>query len=228
MQLHAHVCLRRVLGLRRPGRVRLRRVSALLLVTLGALRRAPAAPRASTTRTSRRVSVLVVAHNEERVIRERIENLLALDYPTEQARARRRVRFAAAIAPWISSRSTRPRRSARCVYGENRQVRRARRGDPAAHGRDRRAFGRQHDDGTLGALGGSLDGSSDPQVGVVCGKLVLTDPVDRAERRQPVLAVRDVSEALRGQAGRACSAPTAPSTRSGARVSRHQPRHHRR
>ena len=38
------------------------------------------------------VSVIVAAHDEEAVIERRLENLLELDYPPEQARDRRRLR----------------------------------------------------------------------------------------------------------------------------------------
>ena len=59
-------------------------VYPVLLVALGALRRATAAPRESNDADLPSVSVLVVAHNEESVIRERIDNLLALDYPKDK------------------------------------------------------------------------------------------------------------------------------------------------
>src|SRR4029450_2935114 len=59
-------------------------VYPVLLVTLGALRRATAAPRELKEADLPSVSVLVVAHNEESVIRERIDNLLALDYPKDK------------------------------------------------------------------------------------------------------------------------------------------------
>ena len=38
------------------------------------------------------VTVIVAAYNEEAVIERRLENLLDLDYPAEQARARRHLR----------------------------------------------------------------------------------------------------------------------------------------
>jgi cellulose synthase/poly-beta-1,6-N-acetylglucosamine synthase-like glycosyltransferase len=59
-------------------------VYPVLLVTLGVLRRAPAAPRELNDAALPSVSVLVVAHNEESVIRERIDNLLALEYPKDK------------------------------------------------------------------------------------------------------------------------------------------------
>lgn len=59
-------------------------VYPILLIVLGAIRRGPAAPRDLADADLPNVSVLIVAHNEESVIRERIENLLALDYPKDK------------------------------------------------------------------------------------------------------------------------------------------------
>jgi cellulose synthase/poly-beta-1,6-N-acetylglucosamine synthase-like glycosyltransferase len=55
-----------------------------LLIIVAAFRRRAIAPGDVAEADLPTVSVLVVAHNEESVIRERIENLLALDYPADK------------------------------------------------------------------------------------------------------------------------------------------------
>ena len=151
-------------------------VYPVLLVTLGALRRAPAAPRELNDAALPGVSVLVVAHNEESVIRERIDNLLALDYPKDK------------LELVIASDSSRDR----TVDIVN---------EYSGRGIQLEAFMERTGksavlDAVIPRLKGSIAVLSDantmmepsavrrlvrwfqnPQVGVVCGKLVLTDPV---------------------------------------------------
>ena len=74
-------------------------LAALAWTHVALSRSPPRSPRASargasaaTTRYVPTVSVIVAAYNEEAVIERRLENLLALDYPAEQARDRRRLR----------------------------------------------------------------------------------------------------------------------------------------
>ena len=57
------------------------------LAAAAAARLAAASSAKGRARTSRSVTVIVAAYNEEAVIERRLENLLALDYPAEQARA---------------------------------------------------------------------------------------------------------------------------------------------
>jgi cellulose synthase/poly-beta-1,6-N-acetylglucosamine synthase-like glycosyltransferase len=151
-------------------------VYPVLLVTLGALRRAPAAPRELNDADLPSVSVLVVAHNEESVIRERIDNLLALDYPKDK------------LELVIASDSSRDRTVDIVKEYSGRGIQLVafmeRTGKSAVL------------DAVIPRLEGSIAVLSDantmmeplavrrlvrwfqnPQVGVVCGKLVLTDPV---------------------------------------------------
>ena len=151
-------------------------VYPVLLVTLGALRRAPAAPRELNDADLPSVSVLVVAHNEESVIRERIDNLLALDYPKDK------------LELVIASDSSRDRTVDIVNEYSGRGIQLVafmeRTGKSAVL------------DAVIPRLKGSIAVLSDantmmepsavrrlvrwfqnPQVGVVCGKLVLTDPV---------------------------------------------------
>ena len=151
-------------------------VYPVLLVVLGALRRGPAAPPDSNDAGLPSVSVLVVAHNEESVIRERIENLLALDYPQDK------------LELVIASDSSRDRTVDIVNEYRERSIRlfafTARTGKSAVL------------DAVIPQLTGSIAILSDantmmdplavrrlvrwfqnPRVGVVCGKLVLTDPV---------------------------------------------------
>lgn len=151
-------------------------VYPVLLVTLGALRRATAAPRELSDADLPNVSVLVVAHNEESVIRERLDNLLALDYPKDK------------LELVIASDSSRDRTVE--IVSEYR-----------SRGIQLIAFAQRTGksavlDAVIPRLTGSIAVLSDantmmepsavrrlvrwfqnPQVGVVCGKLVLTDPV---------------------------------------------------
>ena len=80
----------------------------VLLIVLGSLRRETPVPEAVRDDELPLVSVLVVAHNEAGIIRERIENLLALDYPSENSSSRSRL-MPAATAPSTSCRSTQGR-----------------------------------------------------------------------------------------------------------------------
>lgn len=151
-------------------------VYPVLLVTLGVFRRAAAIPRELNDADLPSVSVLVVAHNEESVIRERIDNLLALDYPKDK------------LALVIASDSSRDR----TVDIVN---------EYGSRGIQLIAFTERTGksavlDAVIPRLTGSIAVLSDantmmepsavrrlvrwfqnPQVGVVCGKLVLTDPV---------------------------------------------------
>src|SRR4029453_8515575 len=151
-------------------------VYPVLLVTLGALRRATAAPRGLEEADLPSVSVLVVAHNEEAVIRERIDTLLALDYPKDK------------LELVIASDSSRDRTVDIVKEYSGRGIQliafTERTGKSAVL------------DAVIPRLKGSIAVLSDantmmepsavrrlvrwfenPQVGVVCGKLVLTDPV---------------------------------------------------
>jgi cellulose synthase/poly-beta-1,6-N-acetylglucosamine synthase-like glycosyltransferase len=150
-------------------------VYPVLLVLLAAVRRGAVAPRELDDADLPNVSVLIVAHNEESVIRERIENLLALDYPKDK------------LELVIASDSSQDRtvdivneygdRSIRLIAFTERT------GKAAVL------------DSAIPRLAGSIAVLSDantmmdrsavrrlvrwfhnPQVGVVCGKLVLTDP----------------------------------------------------
>lgn len=151
-------------------------VYPVLLIALAALRRRVAAPRELKDADLPFVSVLVVAHNEESVIRERIENLLALDYPKDK------------LELVIASDASRDRTVDIVNEYGDRAVRliafTARTGKAAVL------------DSVIPQLKGSIAVLSDantmmepsavrrlvrwfqnPQVGVVCGKLVLTDPM---------------------------------------------------
>jgi len=151
-------------------------VYPVLLVTLGALRRAAVAPREPNDADLPSVSVLVVAHNEESVIRERIDNLLALDYPKSK------------LELVIASDSSRDRTVDIVNEYSGRGIQliafTERTGKSAVL------------DAVIPRLKGSIAVLSDantmmepsaarqlarwfqnPHVGVVCGKLVLTDPV---------------------------------------------------
>ena len=136
----------------------------------------PAAPRELNDADLPSVSVLVVAHNEESVIRERIDNLLALDYPKDK------------LELVIASDSSRDRTVDIVNEYSGRGIQliafTERTGKSAVL------------DAVIPRLTGSIAVLSDantmmepsavrrlvrwfqnPQVGVVCGKLVLTDPV---------------------------------------------------
>jgi cellulose synthase/poly-beta-1,6-N-acetylglucosamine synthase-like glycosyltransferase len=151
-------------------------VYPVLLIVLAALRRGPIAPRDLNDAALPSVSVLVVAPNEESVIRERIENLLALDYPKDK------------LELVIASDSSRDRTVAIVKEYIGQSIRlyafTARTGKAAVL------------DSVIPQLTGSIAVLSDAntmmdrlavrrlvrwfqneQVGVVCGKLVLTDPV---------------------------------------------------
>ena len=151
-------------------------VYPVLLVALGALRRASVSPRELNDADLPSVSVLVVAHNEESVIRERIDNLLALDYPK------------AKLELVIASDSSRDRTVDIVNEYSGRGIQliafTERTGKSAVL------------DAVIPRLKGSIAVLSDantmmepsaarqlarwfqnPHVGVVCGKLVLTDPV---------------------------------------------------
>ena len=151
-------------------------VYPVLLVALGALRHALAAPRELSDADVPSVSVLVVAHNEESVIRERIDNLLALEYPKDK------------LELVIASDSSRDRTVDIVNEYSGRGIQliafTERTGKSAVL------------DAVIPRLKGSIAVLSDantmmepsavrrlvrwfqnPRVGVVCGKLVLTDPV---------------------------------------------------
>ncbi len=150
-------------------------VYPVLLVTLGALRRAPAAPRELNDADLPVVSVLVVAHNEESVIRERIDNLLALDYPQDK------------LELVIASDSSRDRTvdivkeySGRGVQLEMFMERTGKSAVlDAVIPRLQGSIAVLSDANTMmepSAVRRLVRWFQDPQVGVVCGKLVLTDP----------------------------------------------------
>ena len=147
-------------------------VYPVLVVVLASFRRAAPSPDHDLPLPA--VSVLIVAHNEESVIRERIKNLLALEYPRD--------RMEIVIASDASS-----DRTAAIVR------------EYADRGVQLREFARTGKSGILDAVIPTLKGSiavlsdantmmeptairrlvrwfGDPAVGVVCGKLVLTDP----------------------------------------------------
>ena len=151
-------------------------VYPVLLVILAAMRRGPRAPRELSDPGLPTVSVLIVAHNEESVIRERIENLLALDYPKDK------------LELVIASDSSRDRTVDIVNEYSGQSIRlfafTARTGKAAVL------------DSVIPQLTGSIAILSDAntmmdrmavrrlvrwfqnrEVGVVCGKLVLTDPV---------------------------------------------------
>ena len=148
----------------------------VLLIALAALRRGISAPQQSSDADLPTVSVLIVAHNEESVIRERIENLLALDYPKDK------------LELVIASDASRDRTVDIVREYAAQSIRliafTARTGKAAVL------------DSVIPQLNGSLAVLSDantmmepsavrrlvrwfqdPRVGVVCGRLVLTDPV---------------------------------------------------
>ena len=150
-------------------------VYPVLLVALAAMRRGPVAPRELSDADLPTVSVLVVAHNEESVIRERIENLLALDYPKDR------------LELVIASDSSRDRTVDIVNQYSEQSIKlfafTARTGKAAVL------------DSVIPQLTGSIailsDANTmmdrlalrrlvrwfqDPHVGIVCGKLVLTDP----------------------------------------------------
>ena len=150
-------------------------VYPVLLIALAALRRGIIAPRDVKDADLPYVSVLIVAHNEESVIRERIENLLELDYPKDK------------LELVIASDASRDRTVDIVSEYSERAVRliafTARTGKAAVL------------DSVIPQLKGSIAVLSDantmmepsavrrlvrwfqnPKVGVVCGKLVLTDP----------------------------------------------------
>jgi len=151
-------------------------VYPVLLVSLGALRRPPAAPRELNDADLPSVSVLVVAHNEESVIRDRIDNLLALDYPKDKLEIV--IASDSSLDRTVNIVSEYSGRGVELVAFMERT------GKSAVL------------DAVIPRLNGSIAVLSDantmmepsavrrlarwfqnPQVGVVCGKLVLTDPV---------------------------------------------------
>ena len=137
--------------------------------------RGPRPPEALDDRALPTISVLIVAHNEEHIIRERIENLLSLDYPSDKlelavASDGSRDGTAAIVAEYAT-------RSVRLFAYETNAGKAAAldatvpklRGDIAV----------LSDANTMmevRALRYLARWFRDPQVGVVCGKLVLTDP----------------------------------------------------
>ena len=147
-----------------------------ILVTLGRLWRAPLAPSAVPDADLPHVSVLIAAHNEAANIRARIENLLALDYP--------RQKLDVVIASDASSDET-----VDIVREfENQGIAlvefTARTGKAAVLNAVIPTL--KGELAILSDANTSMDPQavrnlvrwfSDPQVGVVCGKLVLTDPV---------------------------------------------------
>ncbi len=121
------------------------------------------------------VSVLIVAHNEEHIIRERLQNLLSLDYPAEK------------LELAIASDGSRDRTTAIVTEYAHRSIR--------LFAYEKNAGKAAALDATVPQLRGDLAVLSDantmmdvhalrnlarwfddPTIGVVCGKLVLTDP----------------------------------------------------
>ena len=137
--------------------------------------RAQSLRRRSDDRALPTISVLIVAHNEEHIIRERIENLLALDYPSDK------------LELAVASDGSRDRTEAIVAEYAHRSVR--------LFAYEKNAGKAAALDATVPKLRGDIavlsDANtmmevralrnlarwfSDPQVGIVCGKLVLTDP----------------------------------------------------
>ena len=151
-------------------------VYPVLLVIVGLFRRRAAVPRDVPDADLPTVSVLIVAHNEESVIRERIENLLALEYPADKLEL--------VVASDSSS-----DRTVEIVRDFDEQFVRL-------HEFSSRTGKAAVLDMVIPRLNGELvvlsDANTmmerlalkrlvrwfgDPNVGVVCGRLVLTDPV---------------------------------------------------
>lgn len=147
----------------------------VLLIVLAAMRRTVVPPEAASDADLPHVSILIVAHNEEAVIRERVENLLSLDYPREKLEL--------VIASDNSKDQTVDIVSEYEAQGVRLFAFTSRTGKAAVL------------DTVIPKLSGSIailsDANTmmdrhavrrlirwfgDPKVGVVCGKLVLTDP----------------------------------------------------
>ena len=146
-----------------------------ILMTLGRFRRAPQAPSAVPDADLPNVSILIAAHNEAANIRARIENLLALDYPRQKLdiviasdassdetvdivrefenQGIALVEFTARTGKTAVLNAVIPTLKGELVILSD-----------ANTGMDRQA------------ARDLVRWFSDPQIGVVCGKLVLTDP----------------------------------------------------
>jgi cellulose synthase/poly-beta-1,6-N-acetylglucosamine synthase-like glycosyltransferase len=147
----------------------------LVLMVLARRRRGLARPDQAADRFLPTVSVLIVAHNEESIIRERIENLLDIDYPRDK------------LELVVASDASRDRTCAIVREYSDQAV--------AVVELPSRAGKAAVLDSVIPALIGEIvvlsDANtmmdrdairrlirwfSDPHVGIVCGKLVLTDP----------------------------------------------------
>ena len=121
------------------------------------------------------ISVLIVAHNEEHIIRERVENLLALDYPREK------------VELAVASDGSRDRTADIVAEYANRSVRlfRYEKNAGKAAALDATVPQLRGDIAVLSDANTMMEPPalrqlarwfSDRSVGVVCGKLILTDP----------------------------------------------------
>lgn len=146
----------------------------LWLLTSG--RQGPRPPEESASSVPPSVSVLIVAHNEEAIIRERIENLLVLDYPRERlelvvASDGSRDRTDDIVREYsdrgVQLRALSPQAGKASALD---RVLPTLRGEIAVLS-DANTMMEPH------ALKRLVRWFSDPGVGVVCGRLVLTDPL---------------------------------------------------
>ena len=146
-----------------------------VLRVLTSRRAGPQPPNPPDDRALPTISVLIVAHNEEHIIGERVENLLALDYPPEQlelavASDGSRDRTADIVADYAhrSVRLFRYEKNAGKAAALDATVPQLR-GDIAVLSDANTMMEPQ-------ALRQLARWFTDPSVGVVCGKLILTDP----------------------------------------------------
>ena len=162
------------------------------------------------------VSVLIAAHNEEKVIADRIANALALDYPPD--------RLEIVIASDGSSDET--SRTVRGVADPRVRLLESplRRGKASVLNAAFRAVRGEivllSDANTftdVEALRRMVRWFADPRVGVVCGRLVLTDPAT-GRTWTASTGIRDVSQTLQGRLGALLGA-NGRSTQSAGRVS---------
>ena len=136
-------------------------------------REGPLPPQGLEDRALPTVSVLIVAHNEERFIRERIENLLALDYPADK------------LELAVASDGSRDRTDDIVREYANVRLFAYEKNAGKAAALDATVPKLNGDIAVLSDANTMMEGRAlrylarwfgDPEVGVVCGKLVLTDP----------------------------------------------------
>lgn len=139
-------------------------------------RKGPHPPQEADDSVLPTISVLIVAHNEEHIIKARVENLLSLDYPPEK------------LELAVASDGSRDRTASIVSEYRNRSI--------CLFAYERNAGKAAALDATIPKLNGEIvvlsDANTmmerralrhlarwfrDSEVGVVCGKLVLTDPV---------------------------------------------------